>query len=619
MRCETATSATAQGGGRWDLDVIFPGGSSSGPFREFLAALQRDIEALGRRIDEMEAPARAGDFRPWETLIDLAQDVQARLREAGSFLSCLTAQDVEDEQARILEGRVHQMMAALQAADARLGCKLAAIPPATWQAMMEAPHFAPVAFALRERRELASEEMPPEQETLAASLAVDGYHAWGSLYDLVVGRMRIPFEENGRTVGLSVPQAANLLQSPTRAMREALAPRWEEAWAGQADVLATILNHLAGFRLNLYRHRGWNDVLQEPLRRNRLSRPILEAMWEGVERAGAKLEAYLQRKARLLGVDALEWHDVGARLGTTVQRYSFDEAAAMVCERFGGFSPDMERLARRALSDRWIEWENRPGKAAGGFCTAFPLARQSRVFMTFSGVPANVETLAHELGHAFHQAMVETLPAFAQRYPMSLAETASTFAELVVSESTIRLAGSGREQVSLLDHRLSRATDFLMNIRARFLFEEAFYTARTKGPLSVAELDEMMRRAQERAYRGALASYHPHFWASKLHFYLTAVPFYNFPYTFGFLFSHGVYARARSEGTRFAGTYVALLRDSGQMAVEDLARRHLGADLTRAAFWDEACQSALAGLEGFLRLTDRGMPQDGTPEEERTP
>ncbi|WP_324718051.1 M3 family metallopeptidase [Carboxydochorda subterranea] len=309
-------------------------------------------------------------------------------------------------------------------------------------------------------------------------------------------------------------------------------------------------------------------------------------------------------------MDAPAWHDVSAPLAVHERRWGFDEAAAFVTEQFESFSPDMARLARRAFEGRWIEAEDRPGKRAGGFCTSFPIARQSRIFMTFAGMPANVETLAHELGHAFHHSVVEDLPPLVQHYPMSLAETASTFAELVVSEGAIRQAESPHERIALLDRRLSAATDYLMNIRARFLFETAFYREREQGQVSVARLNALMEQAQKEAYRHALSSYHPHFWASKLHFYLTGHPFYNFPYTFGFLFSHGVYARARSEGSRFASTYAALLRDTGRMTVEELARRHLGADLTRRAFWDEACAAAVAPLDDFLRLTADGMPPE---------
>lgn len=160
--------------------------------------------------------------------------------------------------------------------------------------------------------------------------------------------------------------------------------------------------------------------------------------------------------------------------------------------------------------------------------------------MTYSGTPGNVSTLAHELGHAYHARLVQELPPLAQEYAMNVAETASTFAEAIVSDALLSRADSDAEKLALLDERLTRAVAFCMNIRARFLFETRFYARRASGMLEAAELGELMTEAQREAFGDALGSWHPHFWASKLHFYLTDVPFYNFPYTFGYLFSTGL-------------------------------------------------------------------------------
>lgn len=589
----------------WDLDRIFPGGSKSPELQTHLRALEADIAAFSRRVaGAMPPQAVTGQAGAWSDLIGRLQDLVGRLREAAAFVSCLTAQNVKDEPAKLLGGRVKQLYAALNAALTQLDSQIISIPEPVWNQMLTGEALQPIAYPLQERRERAREKMGPELEALAGDLSVDGYHAWGELYNTVVGRITVPVAENGKTLNLSVGQAFNRLRSGDRAAREALFPKWESAWAKEADLIAMALNHLGGYRVNLYKHRGWDSILAEPLANNRMTSQTLEAMWGVVDRNKAKLLAYMERKAKLLGVEKLHWNDVEAPLGTASAQVTYGEAADFIIEQFRSFSPEMAEFAAQAFEQRWIESEDRPGKRPGGFCTSFPLARESRIFLTFSGAPSNVATLAHELGHAYHQHLVNDLPLLAQNYAMNVAETASTFAEMLVSDAALQRAQTKEERLALLGEKVERAIAFFMDIQARFLFELDFYAERKEGLVSVARLNELMVGAQKKAFCGALSGYHPHFWASKLHFYSTGQPFYNFPYTFGYLFSAGVYARARAEGQGFASRYAALLRDTGRMTVERLAHRHLGVDLRQPDFWQQAADLVLADVDQFIRLTD---------------
>lgn len=579
----------------WDLDVIFPGGSSStelqqamGEAESLLAELQQRVSSLGADVD-----AWAG------FLADLEQAL-ALLEEAGAFISCLTAQDVKDQQALILQGKLRMQWAQAQAVQSHLEELLRNLSDEQFTAIVSDSRNEAIAFALTEIRERAADRMDLARELLATDLAVDGYHGLGTLYQTVVGRMKI-------TVGdeeLSVGQAANRFSSPDRAARQALFVSWEEAWEKESELIAHALNHLAGFRLSLYKHRGWEDVLKEPLAANRIRRETLDAMFSAVESARPRLKQYLDRKAQLLGADGLAWYDLEAPIGQTERHISYDEAAAFITEQFGKFSPELARFAESAFQDRWIEAEDRPNKRPGGFCTSFPISKQSRIFMTYSGTAGCQSTLAHELGHAYHSYVMRDLRVAAQDYPMNLAETASTFAELIVSSAAIDAATDGNERRVLLAKRLDDAVAYLMNIPARFIFESRFYAARAKGQLTPQELNELMEGAQREAYAEGLSVYHPYFWASKLHFYLTYQPFYNFPYTFGYLFSAALYARAKAEGPEFEKRYVALLRDTGSMKVEDLVEKHLGEDLTNDAFWKQGLEVAYSDLDQFLNLTE---------------
>ena len=588
----------------WDLDPVFEGGSRSPALLHLLDTLAKAPDQLREQIQLLALEVTPESLNQWHLTLQLRDRIEEQLDEVRAFVGCLMSQGVNDAEAKLLSGRVQQLIAAFEGSELQLKDRIRQFHEAAWQQLLADDWFRPIAFQLQEARENAAELLPPEQETLIVDLSVDGYRAWERLYQTVVGRITIPWEENGKTEELSAGQAYNRFSHPDPAVRAAHFDRWTRAWEAESELCATALNHLAGFRLTTYRHRGWDSPLKRALKENRISQATLEAMWAAVDSAKDRLVTYFHRKAKLLGLESLHWYDELAPLGGSVRSLSYDEAADFVVEQFHRLSPRMAGFARLALESRWVEAEDRPGKRPGGYCTSLPVSRQSRVFMTFSGTSDGASTLAHELGHAYHNHVQWDLPIMARGFTLSTAETASTFAELVVSRAAISRARSQEEKLALLDEAMRDAATMFMNIHARFLFEQRFYDARKQRPLSVDQLNEMMVQAQKDAFRDGLAGYHPQFWASKAHFYGSGTPFYNFPYTFGFLLSAGIYARALEAGPEFEESYVGLLRDTGRMTTEDLALRHLGADLTKPDFWLDAVDLVMAALPEFLRLTE---------------
>ncbi|MGV3467342.1 MAG: M3 family oligoendopeptidase, partial [Heyndrickxia sp.] len=411
------------------------------------------------------------------------------------------------------------------------------------------------------------------------------------------------FEENGETKELSVGQAHNKFSNPDREVRKDVFRKWEEAWDNKADLFAATLNHLAGFRLSIYEQRGWDKVLKEPLSYNRMKKETLDTMWQVISDYKEPFVEYLNRKAKMLGVEKLSWYDLDAPVGDVNSHFSFDEGAEFIIKHFGEFGENLASFTEQAFEDSWIEAEDRAGKRPGGFCTGFPLSSQSRIFMTYSGTPSNVSTLAHELGHAFHSYALRDVHPLKRGYAMNVAETASTFAEMIVADASVKNAKDEKEKLTLLDDKVQRSVALLMNIHARFIFETSFYEERKNGLVSKNRLNELMLEAQKEAYGNGLEEYHPLFWASKLHFFITGVPFYNFPYTFGYLFSLGIYAQALKEGKGYEEKYMALLRDTGSMNVEELALKHLNVDLTQRDFWEAGVKLCVKDVEEFLEMT----------------
>ncbi|MCQ2010859.1 M3 family oligoendopeptidase [Sporolactobacillus sp. STSJ-5] len=588
---------------KWELDTIFKGGASSAPFRTFLDDLQQAISSFKNELEARKEPYTVQDAEAFTAMIKKYETLCKQFNEGSAYVECLTAQNIKDAKAAQANNRMQSLGAELDASSSILENLLRQISDSNFNGLIENGVLKEMQFALREKRELSRKKLGSDQEQLISGLAVDGYHAWEDLYYSLVGKMEIKLIRNGKEETLSVSQANNLLDDPDRTVRQAAFNALESAWSEHADLFAAALNHIAGFRIAAYKARGWESFLDEPLDYNRMQAQTLSTMWSVIDRYKPKLAQFMQRKAELLNLEKLSWFDVDAPLNKNSEKLTYEDVADFIIKHFGSFNPNMASFAKKALENRWIEAENRANKRPGGFCTNFPIAGQSRIFMTFSGTASNRSTLAHELGHAYHQSLMNELPYLSQDYAMNVAETASTFSEMIVSDAAQAAAKTKEEKITFLSDKLERCVALLMNIHARFLFETRFYDERKKGTVSVERLNQLMSDAEREAYHDTLDVYHPTFWASKLHFYITNWPFYNFPYTFGFLFSTGIYVQALREGPSFAGKYDALLRDTGRMTTEQLAERYLGVDLTEPDFWSSALDYLMRDVDEFLELT----------------
>jgi pepF/M3 family oligoendopeptidase len=420
----------------------------------------------------------------------------------------------------------------------------------------------------------------------------------------MAGDLRTEFVEDGETKTLSMGQLHNKLSSPDRDVRKHAFEKLEDTWKSVEGLAAMTLNSQAGYRLGLYEGREWESAVFEPLLINRISKGTLDAMWSAVAGARDKVSEYISAKKKLLGIDDFRWYDQIAPLGDVEKKVTWEEAGDFTVKHLSAFSQELGDFARMAIDKRWVEAEDRTGKGAGGFCTGFPVIGQTRIFMTFSGDYQQIMTLAHELGHSYHSWVLKDRDYFARSYTMSLAETASNFNELLVTDAALDAADSSAERLSLLDNKTKETFIHFCNLYCRYLFDVQFYQERKKGVVSKERLGEIMLEAQKQAFGDILADdgYHSLFWASKMHFFDTFTPFYNFPYTFGFLFAGGIYDRAKKEGPAFADRYRALLVDTGSMTTDDVAKKHLGVDLTQDDFWNDAVGRVVMDIDRFVQM-----------------
>lgn len=592
----------------WELESLFPTPESP-EFGEELAKYKAGLERLAKQSESL--PAVCGDAsaaKAWGAFLRDYQSVAARAGDLASLVGCYAAADAENTLYQQLEAKLSALDPLRTAIATNVEFALKQADDATFAKFLAGDDtLGDNAFFLEDARRLASLRLPKDQESLAAELDVDGFFAWGRLYDRLSGSLRVTVMEKGELVKKSPGQV--LFDSPERSVRQNNFYAADKAWATIEDTCADCLNHLAGARLTKYRRLGLKDHLAAPLLYNRMRRETLETMWNVVAERRPVLTKYFDAKAKLLGLEKLSWYDVGAPLpagSKPAAKLPYDEACGITVGTLGAFSPEFGDFAATALRDRWVEVENRSGKRQGGFCTGFPTAKQSRIFMTYTDSADSMSTLAHELGHAYHSHVLKDEPYFLRDYPMNLAETASTFAEQVLGQERLNRAADDAERRSILDHMLSDAVAFCMNIHTRFQFENALYRERPDGELSAERLSELMLGAQKECYCGGLAEdgYNPRFWVSKLHFYITYLPFYNYPYTFGYLLSLGLYGLAREGAKDFPARYREFLRGTGRMTAEDAVKTAFGHDLTKPDFWRTCMDEIERRVGTFVALAE---------------
>jgi len=591
---------------KWDLDSVFPGGSESKEFAEFRAKIKSDLDSLKADIAKLPEKLDESSRKAWIDYILKFQDFYARFVTAYSFNGCLVSANTDDEKAEQIQGEIDVFEAEYSKINVSLEAFAKSQTDEEWAKLVNSEELKAIEFYLNELRDVAKLKMKPEFEALAADLAVNGYHAWNRLYDKMYGSLRVQFEEDGKITEMSLGQMANKVSSPDRNIRKQAVEKLEEAWETRSNEATMTLNFMAGFRLSLYEKRKWDNPVFEALLESRIKQETLDAMWSAVVKSEEKVKRYITAKKKLLGIKNYRWYDQAAPADASSKVFSFKEGGDFTVDNIAKFSKSQAEFTRLALDKNWVEAENRPGKRGGAFCTDFLSEKQTRVFMTYDGSFENVSTLAHELGHAYHQHVMMKLPPYATIYPMPLAETASIFNEFLVTDAALQMAESTKDKLAMIDTNLQNAMGLFCNLHARFIFDMSFYTERKKGLVSRERLDELMVEAQKKAFFGELADdgYHPLFWASKLHFFLSDTPFYNFPYTFGYLFASGVYNRAKTEGESFAPKYEALLTDTGRMTSEEVAMKHMGADLTKPDFWNEAVERCMSDIDEFERLVD---------------
>jgi oligoendopeptidase F len=597
----------------WDLTSYFPefNGVAMLQFKE---ALRSEIAALQSAAVQLPA-LNAESSGAWEDILLRLEDISRRMSHLGSYIGCLASSDALNEAYLKEEAELTRSRAEIAKVRIELLRALKESRDDHFAALLGKPALAGAENYLNRLREEARRAMSAEKEVLATELGIDGIQAWGRLYDIVSAKLEFDMVfPDGTKVRTPMSQRRSLMDHPDRRVRQVAFEGGNRAWESVGDTIAAALNAIAGTRLTLNRHRGVGHFLDIALFQAAITRKTLDAMFEALWANLDLPRKILRLKAQFMGRDQIAWFDLGAPLDLPAQeKLTWDKARSMIGAAFDQTYPDLgEFFCEQVIGKNWVDWEPRAGKRPGGFCTSSMLSKESRIFMTYNESLGDVLTLAHESGHAYHGAMMRDVRPFARGYPMTLAETASTFGENVLMNGRLDDPEvSDNEKARILDIEVGHGAVYLLDIPVRYEFERALYEERMRGPLTVSRLKESMAETQRRVLGDVLEAggEDPFFWASKLHFYITGITFYNFPYTFGYLLSRGLYAMFQQEGERFLPKYEEFLRRAGSDTAENVVRQTIGTDIEDPQFWSEAIATLERPLDQLKALLPKLLPR----------
>jgi pepF/M3 family oligoendopeptidase len=463
------------------------------------------------------------------------------------------------------------------------------------------------AYPLRKAHESALHLMSPAEEMLAAELSLSGGSAWEKLHTSVSSQIIVPVAvEPDKPESLPMSAARNLAFNPDREVRRRAHEAELQAWKDNEVPLAAALNGVKGEVNTLSKRRKWDSALDQAIFDSNIDRATLDAMLQAAHESFPDFRRYMHAKARALGIDRLAFYDIFAPVGESTRKWEYLEARDFIVRQFGSFSDKMSAFAARAFDENWIDAEPRAGKRDGAFCMGMR-KDESRVFANYEPSYRGMSTLAHELGHAYHNLVKADRTMLQKQTPMTLAETASIFCETIVREAALKEANEA-EALAILEASLQNSTQVVVDITSRFLFESRVFDQRREREVTSGEFCEIMLQAQRETYGDGLdeSKLHAYMWAVKPHYYRPGLSFYNFPYMFGLLFGLGLYARYRQDPDAFRRNYDDLLSSTGMDDAATLAAR-FGIDVRTPDFWRASLDIIKQDIDRFDRLVPAGQ------------
>ncbi len=579
----------------WNLDPLYHGFEDPA-FEADMAQLRKTAEDFGAFCQNLAQQPPIEGLRKG---IALQEDLSRRIDKLAGYASLRQSTNTRDPEAGSAMGRIMAIYSTCAAPEAAFQKWAVALP--NLKELVEGDE------SLRDYAYLFSRMLENSQylldgtgEAVMAKMEMSGSSAWSDLQQYLTST--VPVTYRGQTTNLSAVR--NLAYDPDPQVRKDAYEAELACYDRIKDAVAFALNSIKLETISDCQLRGYPSALDRTLKGSRMKKETLDAMLGAMDEYLPKFWQYLKTKARALGHEnGLPWYDLFAPMGKSTTRFTAQEARDYLVNLFAEFNPEESEMIARAFDNAWIDFYPRDGKAGGAFCAGVPSLGESRILTNFDGMFTDVVTLAHELGHAYHNQCIEDHRPLNRDYSMPVAETASTFNECVVMASAIAKAADPEEKLALIESQLQDATQIICDIYSRYRFEASVFESREQEFMNADSLCQRMLQAQEASYGDGLDPNcrHPYMWVCKSHYY--GPTFYNFPYAFGGLFARGLYAQYEKEGAAFLPKYKKLLYTTTIASVEDTAKV-ADIDLTDKQFWRDALQTIADQIDLFCKLVE---------------
>ena len=581
--------------GKWNLDILYKGFDTE-EYKNDYKRLEELIPALGalaKECRDREADKFLTDY------VKLSEEISSLVNKLVIYANLRYSANTRDTEAASWVGRIMQAMSATAAPTAVIEKAISEME--NLDAVIDAtPALLEFRYLLNNIKRDSCYLLSDKEETILAKMDLSGAAAWSDLQSSLTSGVKVRYE--GEDITLSAVR--NLAYSPDAEVRKKAFEAELAAYDSIKESVAFALNSIKQQVLTVCELRGYDSPLAKSLYQSRMKEETLTALLGAMEEYLPAFRKYLKAKAKALGHEgSLPFYDLFAPMGKCDKTYSVEDAKNYLLDVFIRFDSELHNMVKYAFENQWIDFFPREGKVGGAFDCGVPSAKESRVLTNFDGSFSDVVTLAHELGHSFHDRQVFWHSELNQNYSMPVAETASTFNEVLVMETAIAAATDKEEKLALIESQLMDACQIIVDIYSRFLFESSVFENRPMEFMNADRMCEIMTEAQKKAYGDGLdeSALHPYMWLCKGHYYSGGLSFYNYPYAFGGLFARGLYAKYKREGDAFVATYKAMLKATSIMDVEECAKI-AGIDLTDKEFWRQGLQSIADRIDEFCEL-----------------
>lgn len=582
----------------WSLDALYTGYQD--------AAFLSDMEKLGQLVAALPAALETAKTQSpadaLTTVLTAEEELYAVEEKLFSFLVLRQNADTMDNETASLLSQVSRKAADATPATVAIH-KFISATPNLEAVLEETPFLREYKFRCLEIQKEVSHKFSDETEAIIAKMDLTGGDAWARLFDYLTSTVSVDYE--GGSVTLS--EIRNLAHSTDADVRKAAYEAELAAYDKVKVPIAFALNNIKNQVRTLCELRGYESPLAMTLEQSRMKPETLDAMFTAMREGMPTFHRYLRAKAKLLGHEGgLPWYDLFAPVGKTDYHFTVEETRDYLVDVFGKFAPDSAALMAQAFEENWVDFMPRTGKVGGAFCHGLAGMDESRILTNFCYDFESVNTLAHELGHAYHNRQLHGHRIMNLDCPMQIAETASTFNETHLGIYALSQAQTDEERLALLELMLCGTNQVICDIYSRFLFEDGVFSRCQEEFLMPEELEKLMLSAQREAYGDGLdhSALHPYMWCCKGHYYSSGLSYYNFPYAFGAMLSMGLYAMFQREGEEFLPRYRALLHATSVMSLEDIGAM-AGIDLTDADFWRSSLNAFGELIGEYEALVDK--------------